>query len=370
MAKNKWLTRLTEDFGILASDMETMQEMEKIQLPSPSFNWATGGGIVEGKSVVFYGPESSGKSLLMLLTFIEVQKKYKDAICILFDAEFSFNRSWFEKLGGDSSRLIVNQTNDPVKIFDFMFEGGQLHEMLEEGAPVKCIGIDSVKSIAYPGDIKEVSTKLTMGGAGAKYLSPTLKRVLPVIRKYKITTCLVQQVTAEMDPMKAMRNPYVITEGFGLKHFADYMIEVTKIDTKAGSIESEVKDLAGRSIQVGHKVRVRCKKVRTGAPYRSAQFTLSYANGIVNTHEEVHELAKMLRVVFHPIGETGRANAQMWQFKDYPAIRGEENMKLWIKDNPDIQKEIIAACTSIGDEQIAEINKKEEPTHLDLDSDE
>src|SRR5207245_2392721 len=88
-----------------------------IKLASPSLNWAIGnGGLVVGKAICFYGAESGGKSLLMQLTLIQIQKQDPEAICVLFDAEYAFNPSWFKKLGGDLDRLYVRQTNDPVKI--------------------------------------------------------------------------------------------------------------------------------------------------------------------------------------------------------------------------------------------------------------
>ena len=164
-----------------------------IKLDSPSFNWAVGnGGLTEGKAVCFFGPESSGKSLLSQLCLIELQKKYPESIQILIDAEFSFNKDWFQKLGGDLDRLLVKQTNDPIEIFDWMEK--DVLEMLQDGAPINGLMIDSIKSIRYPGDIKSKSTDITMGGSGAKYLGPALKGLLPIIRTYNITTFLIQQV--------------------------------------------------------------------------------------------------------------------------------------------------------------------------------
>jgi RecA/RadA recombinase len=91
MAVNKWMKKLESDFAKVASDMSRPSE-NVIQLKSPSFNWAVGnGGLTEGKAVCFFGPESSGKSLLSQLCLIELQKKHPESIQILIDAEFSFN---------------------------------------------------------------------------------------------------------------------------------------------------------------------------------------------------------------------------------------------------------------------------------------
>jgi recombination protein RecA len=356
MSSNKWMQRLTSDFGKIASQISRPAE-SVVALPSPSLNWAAGnGGLVSGKALLFYGPESSGKSLLMQLTMVQIQKKDPEAICVLFDAEYAFNPSWFEKLGGDLTRLVVRQTNDPLKIFDYI--SGEMLEMLQEGAPIKAIAIDSVKSIKYPKDMKRQSTDMVMGGGGASYLGSALKHVTPVIREHGVTCLLVQQVYEEMDQYKKMSNPWLIPDGRALKHFCDYMAEVTRIDTKDGRVEGE-SSFFGIASQVGHKVRVKFKKNRTAAPYRTAQFTLDYESGIVNVPDEIFDLAKSLGIVYHPKNpETGKENVQMWQFSSYDPIRGEANMRAFVASSKRVQDEVMAACLSATDDQINKRNQE------------
>lgn len=340
---SKWMSKLTADFGAIAEDLNTT--LLPVQpTRSPSLNWAlANGGFQPGKVSVLYGPESSGKSLLAMMAVADYQKRDKDAIFIWFDAEFSFNLPLFKKIGGDPKRLVVRKSNDPLKIFDYI--GGELLEALQEGAPIRGLIIDSIKAIRYP---KESNMKQTtdqkMGGTGASYLPSALKLIIPVIAEHNLMTFFIQQVTMEIDPMKALRNPYVITEGRALKHAADVMLEIVKLDTKNGVVESG-ENIHGGAQQTGHKVRVKVKKNRLGQPARSAQFTYHYDNGIIDTDTEIFELAKSLNVVFHPINpETGKVNAQMWQFGSHPAIRGEANMLAFVKGSKTVQDEIMTAC--------------------------
>ena len=363
MSNNKWMSKLAKDVGKVASSMVSPTE-KIVELPSPSLNWVVGnGGITQGKAVCFFGPESGGKSLLMQLTLIQLLKDNPDGFCILFDAEYSFNPDWFKKLISfkngkydtvdvDSiiSRLIVRQSNNPLDIFDYI--EGDMKELIQDGCPIVGIGIDSVKSIRYPKDIKDKSTKMVMGGGGASYLGSALKGVLPVIRDHNITTVLVQQVYEEMDEYKKMSNPYIVPDGRALKHFCDYMLEVTRIDTKAGRIELG-KNMYGSPQQIGHKVRVRGKKNRVGAPFRVGEFSLSYTEGVINVANEVFDLAKSLGVIYHPTNpDTGKVNNQMWQFADHPQIRGEANAVKWVEENEDVMNEMIQACYGINDEGI------------------
>jgi len=361
---DKWMSRLTKDFGMLAADTKAPSE-NVFKLASPSFNWAVGnGGISEGKVACLYGPESGGKSLLMQLMIIEIQKKYPDSYQVLFDAEFSFNKLWFAQLGGNVNKLIVRQSNDPLKIFDYIY--GEMLELMQDGCPITAIAIDSVKSIKYPKDIKTKSTDQVMGGGGASYLGSAWKSVLPVIKEYDITTVLVQQVYEEMDQYKKMRNPWIVPDGRALKHACDYMLQVEKLETKAGIIEVG-KNIMGGKQQVAHKVRIKGKKNRVGAPYRVAEFTLSYTDGIINVGEELFELAKSLDVIFHPINDsTSKINTQMWQFANYPAIRGEANMKQWVIDNTQYHDEIFNACCEVNDDKVAARNEEMEITADDL----
>jgi RecA/RadA recombinase len=342
------MSKLTKDVGKIAMEMESPTE-NVVALPSPSMNWVVGnGGIVRGKGLVMFGPESGGKSLLMQLTLKQLLLDEPEGICILFDAEYSFNKDWWLKLCDGNkdvaSRLIVRQSNDPITIFDYI--AGDMNEAVQDGAPIVGIAIDSVKSILYPKDRKKKTTDQTMGGGGASYLGPALKLILPVIRDHCITTILVQQVYEEMDEYKKMSNPYIVPDGRALKHFADYMLEVTRIDTKAGRIE-EGKNIYGGAQQVGHIVRVRGKKNRVGAPFRAGQFALSYTGGIVNVHDEIFDLAKSLGVIKKP-------NAMSYQIGDHDVIRGEANMRQWIKDHPELHQEIMGACYTISDENVLE----------------
>jgi len=364
MSTNKWMKKLESDFAKVAAEMPKPSD-SVIQLASPSFNWAVGnGGLTEGKAICFFGPESSGKSLLAQLSLVQLQKKHPESIQILVDAEFSFNPNWFKKLGGDLDRLLVKQTNDPLEIFDWLEK--DVLEMLQEGAPINGLMIDSIKSIRYPGDHKAKSTDITMGGSGAKYLGPALKGLLPIIRKYTITTFLVQQVNEEMDQYKKMNNPWIIPDGRALKHFCDYMLQVERVDTKAGRLE-EGTTIAGGAFQIGHKVRVKGKKNRVGAPYRVAEFTLQYDSGIVNTEEETYDLAKSLGVIYHPVSEsTGKPNNMMWAFGSHDHIKGDTNMKHYITSDKAILEEVYEACLRADDDAVQSRNSMVETTEVNL----
>lgn len=340
---NKWLSKLSADFGMVASQLKTALP-PVLPTRSPSLNWALDiGGFQPGKVYVPYGPESAGKSLLAMMAIADFQARDPEAIFVWFDAEFSFNLPLFVKVGGDPERLYLRRSNHPEKIFDYMKT--EMKEMLQDGCPIRGFVIDSIKSILYP---KEMNAKKTtdqkMGGTGASYLPTALKWVIPVVAEFNLLAFLIQQVTMEIDQMKALRNPYVITEGKALKHAADAMLEITKLDTKTGVLEAG-KALSGSNHQVGHIIRVKVKKNRLGRPARVAQFAYHYDDGVINTGEELFELGKTLGLIFHPVSEsTGKPNVMMWAFGKYPAIKGEDNMKQFVVGSKEVQDELMKAC--------------------------
>ena len=146
------------------------------------------------------------------------------------------------------------------------------------------------------------------------------------------------------------------------------MLQVERVDKKDGRIE-EGKTIAGGAFQVGHKVRVKGKKNRVGAPYRVAEFSLKYDSGIVNVAEETYELAKSLGVIYHPIStNTGKPNNMMWQFADYPAVKGETNMKFFITSDEKVLKEVYNACLGIKDDSVlAARNESLSSTNINLE---
>ncbi len=350
MSKNKWMSKLTSDFGKVASQL-IKEQPKAVPTWSPSLNWAlVKGGFMPGKVSVLYGPESCGKSMLAMMAIIELQKRDSEAIAVWFDSEFSFAADFFVALGGDADRVVVRKSNDPLKIFDYI--GGEMLELIQDGAPIKAMVIDSIRSIRYPKDNKKQTTDMIMGGTGANYLPSAFKLVIPVIAEHEIMTLFIQQVSIQIDPMKALRNPYVLPDGQALKHIADVMLEIVKLDTKNGVVESG-ETIAGGAQQVGHKVRVKVKKNRLGAAARVAQFTFGYGKGIINTGDEVFDLGKSQGVVFHPVNpETGKENAQMWALGSHQPIRGEANMRAAIISTPALQEEIMARCYEIKDKAV------------------
>ena len=68
---------------------------------------ALGGGFPRGKVIMIYGPESSGKTNIALLTIAAFQRAYPELTCAFVDMENAFDGPWASTLGVDVERLAV-----------------------------------------------------------------------------------------------------------------------------------------------------------------------------------------------------------------------------------------------------------------------
>ena len=68
------------------------------------FDMATGGGFPSGRCSIVYGPESSGKTNLVLRTIALHQRMYPDKVCSLVDIE-TMDPEWARALGVDVDKL-------------------------------------------------------------------------------------------------------------------------------------------------------------------------------------------------------------------------------------------------------------------------
>lgn len=331
--KNKFLSQLQKDAEKLrVGDRPTWVA----QYPSPGINYLYGKtqGHRAGYTSLIYGPPKSGKSLLAFAAAGQLHRDDPEAIVLHFDTEYRDNvDTWAKVFGIDENRWISRQENDPAKIFDYI--ANEVKAMLQEGATIKMIIIDSLAMIKYPKEgNKEVSTDFVIGDAGA-YLGPAMKMIIPVIRQFKIALVLCQHVRANMDPNSAKYRPWIIPGGYALKHSVEYWKLVTKVESKdAKKFDGGRKDGSGNEIQTGHTIRVKMEENSLGPQNRSIEIALSYTGGIVDQFEEVANLAVNMGIIQKP-------NNVRYVYGD-KAWTGFGNFALAVKEDEALQQELIA----------------------------
>lgn len=354
---NRWMSMMLKDEkNIKASEV---MAKPRVVLPSPSLNWAFSGGLVAGYSTVLYGPEGSGKSLISMMAVGALHQRDPEALAVLISTEMRApNPDKLRALGVDPDRLVIREVNTLQDVFDWIASSDEkfvnsdgskgspgLRYMLEQGAPFKALVIDSIKGIRGPKEQAAESVEKDFMGDISKYLNPSLRAILPIIRKYDILTVMVQQVNMNMNPdeVKYQNKKWIVPSGQALKHFAETMALVERVESKDSKIFDEsMKSIRELPVQQGHTVRVRVDKANLDAPFREAEFQIHYSKGVVNTGMEIANLAANLGVIYHPLNDKGSPIATQWVFDDKKWI-GFANAVNEIESSPELQRRLMTA---------------------------
>jgi len=144
---NKWMQKLQKMDGAIEKDYNPFARENILRSPSPSLNWifGKGAGIPFGYSAIFYGPPKSGKSLSSYLMASQLHKDDPEALVVRFDTEMRADAQLDPMWGIDQDRFMAYNVNDPTQIYDRI--ANEFADMLEQGAPIKMIIIDSLQGM-------------------------------------------------------------------------------------------------------------------------------------------------------------------------------------------------------------------------------
>lgn len=331
MAGNNFLSKLHKDAKKVYTPLAD-NWIAKTSSPAINYLFGKKGGVPAGYSMLLYGPAKAGKSLLSFAYAGHLHQTDPDAIVLHFDTEFrDGGEHWHQAFGIDPERFISYKTNDPKDIFDYIHN--DVTAMLQEGAKIKMIIVDSLAAIKYPKEAnKESSTNMVIGDAGA-YLPGAIKMILPTLRKYKVFTIFAQHVRDNMDPNTAKYRQFVVPGGRGLKHLVEIFCLVTKIEAKDSKVfDHTKKDGAGNVIQSGHSIRVKIEESSISPQNRAVEVDLDYNDGFVNQHQEIAQMAVNMGVV---------EQAGAWIQYEGKKWNGVTNFSLAIKDDLDLQNKLL-----------------------------
>ena len=135
------------------------------------------GGLPVGRIVEIYGPESSGKTTLMLSTIAQAQKK--GGIAAFIDAEHALDPSYAKKLGVNIDDLLVSQPDNGE-------EALEICESLVRSNAIDIIVIDSVAALVPKAEIEGDMGDSHMG-LQARLMSQALRKLTGTISKSKTT---------------------------------------------------------------------------------------------------------------------------------------------------------------------------------------
>ncbi len=284
-------------------------DIEVIPTGCLSLDLALGvGGLPRGRMVEIYGPESSGKTTVALHAVAEAQKM--GGIAAFVDAEHALDPVYARKLGVNLDELYVSQPDTGEQALDIV-------DALVRSSAVDIIVVDSVAALTPKAEI-EGDMGDSHVGLQARLMSQALRKLTAIVNKSKTCVVFINQLREKVGVM--FGNPEVTPGGKALKFYASVRIDVRKTDI--------LKDTDGAA---GNRTRAKVVKNKLAPPFRQAEFDIMYGEG-VSQEGCIIDLGVQYDVI--------KKSGAWYSYNDNKVANGRERMRQFLKDNPELAKEM------------------------------
>ncbi len=315
------LQQIEKQFGtgsiMRMGDPGSIKNIDVVSTGSLSLDIALGvGGLPKGRVVEIYGPESSGKTTLTLHVVAEIQKQGGTAAFV--DAEHALDPQYAERLGVNIGDLLVSQPDTGEQALE-------ITDMLVRSGAVDIVVVDSVAALTPKAEIEG-----DMGdhhvGLQARLMSQALRKLTGNIKRANTLVIFINQIRMKIGVM--FGNPETTTGGNALKFYSSVRLDIRR----TGSLKR------GDEV-IGNETRVKVVKNKVAPPFKQANFDILYNEGI-SLESELIELG-----VAHGIVEKTGA---WYSYKGDRLGQGKDNVRIALKENPEMAAEIDAAVRAIA----------------------
>ena len=324
-ALQQTIERLEKSYGkgvVMKMDDKHKVNVEVISTGSFGLDLALGvGGFPRGRIVEIYGPESSGKTTIALHTIAEAQKK--GGICAFIDAEHAFDKFYAQKLGIDTSNLLISQPDDGEQALE-------IADNLVRSGAIDVLVIDSVAALVPRAEL-EGDMGDSKVGLHARLISQALRKLTGTIHKTGCIAIFINQLREKIGVM--FGNPETTTGGNALKFYASIRLDIRR--------NAQIKD--GDEI-IGNRTKVKVAKNKVAPPFRVVEFDIMYGKGISRVGE-VLDIAVDANIV--------QKSGSWFSYDGTKLGQGRDTVKGLLEDNPELLADIeskILNKTKAGEE--------------------
>ena len=309
------LGQIEKQFGkgsiMRMGDTQADRSLQVISTGSLGLDIALGiGGVPRGRVIEIYGPESSGKTTLTLQVIAEAQKLGGTAAFV--DAEHALDPQYAEKLGVQIDDLLVSQPDTGEQALE-------ITDMLVRSGAVDVVVVDSVAALTPKAEIEGEMGDSHMG-LQARLMSQALRKLTANIKRTNTLVIFINQIRMKIGVM--FGNPETTTGGNALKFYASVRLDIRR----TGAIKK------GDEV-IGNETRVKVVKNKVAPPFKQANFEILYGEGI-SRQGEIIELGVKEGLI--------QKSGAWYSYNGDRIGQGKENVRNFLKENPDIADEIEA----------------------------
>jgi recombination protein RecA len=309
------ISQIEKNFGkgsiMRLGEVVIPEGIQSIPTGSLGLDIATGiGGLPKGRVVEIYGPESSGKTTLALNAIAQAQAAGGSAAFI--DAEHALDVSYAKKIGVQVDDLLVSQPDTGEQALE-------VAEALVRSGALDIVVVDSVAALVPRAEI-EGDMGDSLPGLQARLMSQALRKLTASISKSNTTVIFINQIRMKIGVM--FGSPETTTGGNALKFYASMRLDIRKIENLKDNQEI-----------IGGRVRVKIVKNKMAPPFRQAEFDIYFNEGVSRMGEIVD-----LGVERNIIEKAGA----WYSYSGNRIGQGRENSKEFLKNNPEMAREIEA----------------------------
>ena len=283
------------------------------------------GGYPKGRIIEIFGPESSGKTTFALQAIAEHQKLGGRAAFI--DAEHALDPVYAEHLGVNIDELLLSQPDTGEQALEIC-------DALVKSEAVSIVVIDSVAALVPQAEIDGEMGDSHVG-LQARLMSQALRKLNGTISKTNTTVIFINQLREKVGIM--FGNPETTTGGRALKFYSSIRLEIRR------SEQLKVGDGV-----VGNRTNIKVVKNKVAPPFKTAAVDIMYGEG-VSREGELIDLAVDAGIV--------DKSGAWFAYNGEKLGQGKENVKLLLKDKPELAAEIEKKVREFDDKDIEKEKK-------------